>query len=215
MVKALVISSSIKFLQKLLEELSFYELNIGVAEIATSESEAEEILKERSYNIIFIDKAMPEMHDKEFLKSYKKKIILISLKGDKTMLTLNALNNINSLVKLYDMEKLKVKAARELEYVGYRIYYTGTQYLIEAIVYMYDSKNNRLDNLQSGIYPIIAKKYNRSVRNVKSSISKATEIMFYESDSKKVEKYFMLDEGVKPTVKQVIFTVINRIKEQK
>ena len=68
-----------------------------------------------------------------------------------------------------------------------------------------------VDNLQTHIYPIIAKKYNKTIYNVKSSINKATECMYYECDAERLEKYFQFDEDTKPTIKQVVFTVINKI----
>ena len=68
-----------------------------------------------------------------------------------------------------------------------------------------------VENLQSDIYPIIAKKYNKTIYNVKSSINKATECMYYECDVGRLEKYFRLFDDMKPTVKQVVFAVINKL----
>lgn len=211
MVRALVVSSNIKFVQKLLEEIDFYELWIGITEIATNGEETKAAIKYKKYDIIFVDKSNSDAQNKELFKNYRNGLILLSYKNNKNLITLNNLNNINGLMQMYDMDKVKQKATKELEYIGYKLHYKGTQYLLDSIMYIYRSQTNKVDNLQSGIYPVIAQKYKKTVRNIKSSISKATEIMYYESDSTKIEKYFMLDEGIRPTVKQVIFTVMNRI----
>ena len=211
MVRALAVTSNINFIQKLLEEINFYELGISIVEISTNEDEVKTSLKYNKYDIIFVDKDMEVAKNKELFKNYRKVIISLSYKKNKNMISLNNLNNINGLMHMFDMDKVREKAMKELEYIGYKLHYKGTQYLLESIVYIYRTQDSKVNNLQSGIYPIIAKKYKKTVRNIKSSISKATEIMYYESDATKIEKYFLTDEGVRPTVKQVIFTVINRI----
>ena len=211
MVRALVVSDNINFVQKLLEEINFYELNISIVEISKNEDEVRLSLKNNRYDILFLDKDINASKNKELFKSYRKVIIPLTYRKNKSMISLNNLNNINGLMHIYDMDKVKEKAAKELEYIGYKLHYQGTQYLLESIVCIYRTKNNKSNNLQGGIYPIIAKKYKKTVKNIKSSISKATEIMYYETNSDKIEKYFMLEEGERPTVKQIIFTIINRI----
>ncbi|MDE5830641.1 MAG: sporulation initiation factor Spo0A C-terminal domain-containing protein, partial [Clostridia bacterium] len=104
-----------------------------------------------------------------------------------------------------------LKVVNELEYVGYKFKYKGTHYLVDTILHMYDKQNSMVDNLQSNIYPIIAKKYDKSIHNIKSSINKATECMYYECDARKLKDYFKFTDDTKPTVKQVVFTVINKI----
>ena len=109
MVKALVITNNVKFIQKLLEELKFYELNVSIDEISTNKNETEQILDSTNYNMIFIDKSMVEINTKELSRSYRKKIILLSYQEEKNMMSLNALNNIIDLMKIYDTEKIKEK----------------------------------------------------------------------------------------------------------
>ena len=131
------------------------------------------------------------------------------------MITPKVLDKIVNLITHIDIDIKKNKIIDELSSIGYQFKYQGTHYLVDTILYVGKNKNNLVENLQTKVYPVIAEKYHKSPWNIKSSINKATECMYYECDSTKLENYFKFHDDTKPTVKEVIFTVINRIKEQK
>ena len=112
----------------------------------------------------------------------------------------------------YEKEnELKLKITQTLQYLGYSLKHQGTYYLSDAIWEIYQSSDPLFFNLIKGIYPIIAKKYNKTVNNVKSSINKSTENMYYECDVEKLKDFFHFCYDTKPTVKIVIFAVLNKL----
>lgn len=211
MVKALVISNNIGFIQKLLHEINAQDLDIKITEIAENKAQIEENLSKLDLDIIFIDEAMKNNYDKIFLQKYKEIIISLSYSDTLNLINEITLNEICNLIERNDFDKRKERIIKELEYIGYKFKYKGTHYLVDTILQMYSKQNSMVDNLQTSIYPIIAKKYNKTIHNVKSSINKATECMYCECDGAKIENYFHFNYDTKPTVKQVVFTVINKI----
>ena len=66
-------------------------------------------------------------------------------------------------------------------------------------------------NLKKDVYPIIAKKYNTNIGIIKENIYKATDYMDINCDMETKRKYFGFQEDTKPTVKIVIYSIINHI----
>ena len=112
------------------------------------------------------------------------------------------LNNIikQKKNKLY----IKSKIERELIILGYKSFYIGTRYLVDAIYLLYTYNTPNIV-LEKDIYPIIAQKYNKSVNNIKCNIINATNIMYYDCDEKKLDNY--LKTPFKPSPKKVISMV--------
>lgn len=120
-------------------------------------------------------------------------------------------NKISKLVLEKNIKDKRKKIVKELKYIGYNLEYVGTNYLIEAILQMYENKGFGLDNLQRDIYPKISKNCNKSVHNIKCNITRATDCMFFECDSKRLQEYFGVCEDYKPTAKMVMYTVLNKL----
>ena len=60
--------------------------------------------------------------------------------------------------------------------MGYNWKYKGTNYLMEAILFIYTSNNiDLVDNLEKNVYKYIAYKNNKNVNNIKTNIIKSTE----------------------------------------
>lgn len=102
------------------------------------------------------------------------------------------------------------KINKELEYIGYNLSYNGTKYLSECIALIYNNYDSS-ENLSRNIYPIIAKKYHKTVNNVKCNIMSATNSMFCECDENRLKKYFNFYAPVRPKPKLVIYTVLNKL----
>lgn len=106
---------------------------------------------------------------------------------------------------------IKNKIVRELEVLNYNFSYHGSKYLIDAIYVLYTNKDKYYDNLSKHVYPAVAEKYNKNANTIKCDISQATKMMIYDCDEDVITNYFNLTNFVKPTVKQVIFTVLNKL----
>ncbi len=69
-------------------------------------------------------------------------------------------------------------------------------------------------NLEEDIYPIVARKYNKSMHNIKSNINKANDYMYKVCKKEILRKYFKFFDDTKPTVKNVIYTMLNKIGDE-
>ncbi|MCI8393639.1 MAG: hypothetical protein HFJ24_00550 [Clostridia bacterium] len=215
MVKALVITEMIDFNKKLTNELRENKLNIVVDAIASSKEEASEVLDEFSPDIVFIDKKDMQPYNIDILRKYSDVTIPLTYRPTRHLIRSNDLDLINDIIKMHDIQTVKLSIVKELEYIGYQFKYKGTHYLADSILETYLQQYVRhdtmTDNLQTNVYPFIAKKYNKTIFNIKSSIGKATDCMYCDCNMERLNDYFQFNYDFKPTPKQVMFTVINKI----
>lgn len=106
---------------------------------------------------------------------------------------------------------LKHEITKEIKYLRYNLSYKGTNYLIDIIELLLLNKNKDYSNLNKDVYPIIANKYKTTVFNIKSNIIKATEQMYIECENERLKQYFGFVNDSKPTTKNVIYTIYNKI----
>lgn len=129
----------------------------------------------------------------------------------------NIIKSINNLIiqkglSHYSCEIIiREKIRTELEYIGYNLSYNGSRYLEETIFELYKNKESYFDNLSKDIYPIIAKKYDKSVNTIKCNIIRATDIMYYECNIERLKSYFKFYTDSKPKPKLVAFTILNKL----
>lgn len=132
-------------------------------------------------------------------------------------------NDINCLAtykKYYKLEvadsieedKVRKRITDELIYLGYNLSHNGTKYLIETIYILYILDGYYDDNLETDIYPIVAKKFGKNWNNIKCSIRYATEIMSYECEEQKLLDYLYNYTFLNPGPKTIIDAVLGRIK---
>lgn len=123
----------------------------------------------------------------------------------------NQLENINvqNDIKL----NLKNNIRDELEKLSYNFEYIGTEYLLEAIYFLYCSNKYYKFSLEKDVYPIIAKEYGDTSNNVKSTIIYATDKMFYDCEEILLKKYLGKYELIKPGPKKVIRAVLKKMKK--
>ena len=202
MIKSLVISNSRCFIEKLINE----DINISINGITNNEDTACQILNKKNLDIIFLDKAISDNFSNDFFKIYKEELIVLS---DTDLSNINQI--VNSFCFNYSLKDRRDIIIRELKYLGYNFKYSGSQYLTDAILYGYLNKEAGLDNLQGYLYPIIAKSYDKSIQNVKNSIMKATEHMYYDCDVNRLKTYFSLPEDIRPSIKEIISTFLRKI----
>ena len=127
----------------------------------------------------------------------------------------NLINNTNNLENIYNKinlyinkftlskkeENIKQNVVSELTTIGYNWKYKGSQYMLEAILFIIRQNNmDLLDNLEQNVYRNISNKYKKSINNIKTNIIKATNYM--NNDNIHNEKF---------TPKQIITTILTRI----
>lgn len=198
--------------------------------------------KSTNIDIILLELFMPDIGGIEIIdklssfqeNKYKNSIIILAnnnnllkqfngLKGKSVYYSLKRKSDlellIQSLGKLITEKDLnnasndlKRKITIELTSLKYSLSHSGTKYLIDTIEIIYLSEDNLTINLSKNIYPIIAKRYNQTCNNVKISILRATESMYYNCREKKLMEYFDLENAVKPNIKTIIQKVISNIR---
>ena len=102
----------------------------------------------------------------------------------------------------------------ELKYLGYNPKYYGTEYLIEAIYILYTNGIDGDDNLKKVVYPIIAKKYNKTIQNIKCNIINSTNMMVYECEENKLLEYLGFFDYYKPGPKKIIEAVLGNLDDK-
>lgn len=235
MLNLLIIDKDINNSRTLLNYISENSYQVRVHSIASSLNEGIKILNTGLIDItlIHIDDSISSIIanlntiSNTYFEKYRKSVIVLS----------NNINHVNSnsyiyeyvsskenlsvlFLKINEIAKNKIaqlnnsillnKINRELEYIGYNLSYIGTKYLSECIALIYNNYDSS-ENLNKNIYPVIAKKYHKTVNNVKCNITSATNSMFYECDETRLKNYFNFYTTSRPKPKLVIYTVLNKL----
>lgn len=234
MVNILIVDNKIDFAMSLINLLNKNE-NIRVCAIAKNANEATKIIKENNnISAILLNLSIKNVKFLDSLKNnrkYQKSCIVIY---DKRSKICNFINN-NSIYTLIDKcekkevilsvinefiyrkmtykreEKIKNKIFNEISYLGFDITHKGTKYLLDSIEYIILNPEKEVSKLERDIYPVLSKKYGESIHNIKCSINRATTSMYYECDVNKLKKYFYFRDDIKPSVKTIIDTIVNKI----
>ena len=106
---------------------------------------------------------------------------------------------------------LRKRVTEEIQWLGFSLSHKGTMYLIESICIVANLKGGDINNLSSEIYPIIAKRHQKTTHNIKCNINTAVTNMYYTCDSGTLRKYFKFHEEAKPNIKTIIYTILNKI----
>lgn len=231
--KILIINKDIEEVKKILNLLSFKNSEIKIVGIAQNELEFFNLVNNVSFDIILIDLTNKTLIysriinylslyttifliDKQQYLNKKYKNIITNfkyiIKSDSNEQNINSINSIISDISNTNL-KIYYKIEEELLTLGYDFKHHGTQYLIDTILYIYQSQNHTLYNLDKEIYPIISKKYNKTSNTLKCNIRNATELMYYNNNEEKIRKYFInILNFKKPTPKIVISTILKKLK---
>lgn len=215
--------------------------NIRLCNVATTGKEAINIIKEKKADIIILDLNLPDMTgidiinyiDKNNIQEYNSSIIIVTgemellrqLKNNKYVYSycskVNAFktiaNDIKDLLckkqKINKKEIIKEQIKDELQKLNFNFSYSGTKYLCDCIEECYNIEDIYNINLKNNIYPILAKKYNKTINSIKSSIFKSILVMYYENTEKNLSDYFGYTIITKPKTKDIIFNILRKIIE--
>lgn len=209
MINAMIVSDNIHFVEKVVNEINVKSLDINISRISTSFESA--VCSAFQYNpdIIFSDTKISQESNSFLFKNYPNNLLVMN---ENEVFRFDILEHIHTLTEVKNKERIREKIIRELKSLGYDLKHSGTYYLIDTILMISLNKNKKTANLQSGIFPLIAEKYNRTTFNVKASINRATDCMYAECNIERLKEYFHFSVDTKPTVKQVVFAVLENIK---
>ncbi len=214
--------------------------NVRLCSISTTGKNALKIIETYKINLIILDVGLPDISGIDIIEhisnteliDYKQSVIIFSCNNE----YLSTLNNnpyvfdfvykLNGLQKLLtaidrfiiykksleDMDLIKDKIYNQLSILNFNLSYNGTIYLVDCILELYKRQDNFCSNLNKYIYPILAQKYNTTSNTIKCDITRAVKLMYYDCPEDRVKEYFSYTYCVKPKVKEVIFTILNKIK---
>lgn len=237
MIKILIVDDNMHYAINLFNYINRRRNNIQICGIACNGQQAIEMINKNYADIILLDLKLPQCTGEEILKKitnknrYNKSIIIISGEND-LMQKLSDNSMIYSIInKISGMENIALKIneiinfkenktnnldlrgaiINELLYLGYDISHKGTRYLIKVIEYVAQNPQMDIENLNKYIYPIISKQSNTTTNNIKCSINRANNSMYYECEAEKLKRYFKFSKDAKPNTKIIITTIINKI----
>lgn len=229
MIKTLIIDNNLQYSKNILNNILSRFKDIQVLYIASTYQEGIDIILKNQVDLIFLDLKLPDYNGFKIIEDLKyvdclKKPRIIIVSGDSELLE-QAIksNNVCEIIRKiddyesiyekignivndirYEINHKKVEESIFMEILdlGYKLKYNGTQYIIEAIKYIYVSNNfDLLDNLEQNVYKFISLKYKKSINNIKTNIIKATN----KRENEKMKLYDL-------TPKQTIITILNKIR---
>ncbi len=222
MINILLIDTDINYIKKLISLLSSYD-NMRISAFITSENEIKNDVNKYYFDIILLDFNLKNSLEK-YLLEYKDIVIFNMSKEDSKIekdnipciyktSSINELNN-NIMKIIENIRNIREDIKNELKYLGYSPNYYGTKYLIEAIYILYMNGIDNGDNLKKQVYPIISKKYHKSIQNIRCNIINSTDVMVCECEEQKLIQYLGYYYYVKPGPKKIIEAVINKLNEK-
>lgn len=243
MLNVVVVDDSLPYSQALINKVIGRQSNIKIVNILSNGLEVLATLKKpNNIDLILLDLQMPKLDgiatlDRIYnlqLKNYPK-IVVISAYSELIKKAINHPlvidfihkgSNINDIYQklekyekdlsfLHMSDKLSITIMNELLNIGYNASHLGTKYIKECILKLYmDNDANAINNLEKYAYVHVACMYNKSVKNIKINIIKATNFMYLEADMNRIKDYFNFsDIQKKPTPKLVISTVLSKLNK--
>lgn len=232
MVNILISDDNIYYATYLMNYINDKNKNVRVIGIVKNELETIKKIENNDIDIILLNLTMPF----EVLNKIKQNrrlsnscIVISGNNSDVCKISNNAIyktlsrnekidsiaKEINELViykeKINCEIKIENKIRYELAFLGYNLSHNGTTYIIEAIKYIKFNPDKELEKLEKTIYPIISKKYKKSVNTIKCSINRATTYMYCQCEIERLKNYFHFCIDKKPNIKTIIMTIINKI----
>lgn len=212
-----------KYCNKLIKVIGS-SFNLKFCMISSYYDEIENIVDEFDFNLIFMNRDLID-NFRFILRKYSD--ITMFINSDKEVISnftyLNKIDNsdeiVSKITKFLNNSMmncdLKLEIKSELRYLGYNPKYYGTKYLLEAIYILIENEiYNYNGNLEKKIYPIIAKKYGKTVNSIKCNIINATDIMIYECEEEKLLEYLGYYDFSKPGPKKIIESIILKISKK-
>ena len=88
------------------------------------------------------------------------------------------------------------------------------QYLIEAILILYNFDDYYNFVLEKSVYVIIANKYHKTMDNIKSNIEYTISNLYVECEEDKLLEYLKEYSLYRHSAKKVIVAILDRIKDK-
>lgn len=238
MINVLIAEDNVYYATTLMNLLNKSNGNIKVRYITKNGRETIDILNsDNEIDVIILDLKMPIYNGIEILdmiqdkERFRDSCIVISSEEDlikmiknndivhciiNKMVGINEIViNINELMEnkknMINSKNIKNRIIGELLYLGFDISLKGTEYLIDVIECVALIPDKKIQSLEKDVYPILSFKYAETIHNIKCNVNRAITAMYYECEVEKMKNYFCFSKDIKPNVKTIINTIINKI----
>lgn len=226
MIKALIADDNLYFTKEIINTVLSKVPELKVIYLSTTGKETLEMLSKKKFDLVILDLKMSNLNGIDVLDRLEGLNLLKNPKflvvtGDmqlanevrKNVNVCNVISKTNSMDFISDriidtindinyekrFSDIKANIMSEVFKMGYDIKLIGTRYLIESIIFIYESNNSDLvNNLEQNVYKIIAYKHKKTISNIKTNIVKSTKSIYRNDD--------------KSTPKHVINSILARIK---
>ena len=194
----------------ILNTLSSEFPEVKIFKITSDFCEISNILKNHLVDFVLLDKNIDNykyLNDCIKLYSYENRLIIIN--NDVS----SCVNKIKSFIfpSLKNDDTLKQLINTELKNLNFNFSYLGTRYLSDAIYEAYYRCKDFDINLNTDIYPILSKKYNKSINNIKSNIYYSANMMYYDTEANQLGKSIGLNIDFKPKLRDIMVSILQKI----
>lgn len=198
----------------ILNTLSSEVPEVKIFKITSDFCEISNILKNHLVDFVLLDKNIDNykyLIDCIKLYSYENRLIIIN--NDVS----SCVNKIKSFIfpSLKNDGTLKQLINTELKNLNFNFSYLGTRYLSDAIYEAYHRCKDFDINLNTDIYPILSKKYNKSINNIKSNIYYSANMMYYDTEANQLGKSIGLNIDFKPKLRDIMVSILQKICNNK
>lgn len=239
MYNLLIVEDNPDYLRDFINIISEEIPNIKIDHVTFNADETFKILDKQSTDIILLDLTSSNFSGVDILKyiyehnlyKYKNSVIAISKELNTPCVSKYrsylfsyhfkdfSYESIIESLKLSIDEKnndliladVREKIHKELEFLNYNYSYKGTIYLEETILELYKVKYDFDSSLSQSIYPILAHRHKKSISTIYGNIKQSTKLMLADCDSSKLMNYFHYNKFMKPRIKEIIFTILNKL----
>ena len=202
MINIVIIGNDIYQTKEILKRIT----NKNLISTQNFKSKISKFLGIKESDLLLLDNASLNSDNFLLSENHKNKILALSV-NSKPKIT--QYKNTHAKYKLPIHKRNKV--IKELSTIGFNFKLKGTNYLIDTILEIENPQTIKVIDLKNDIYPIVAKKHKKTVQNIKNCINSAIEDMYFNTDAEFIQNYFNSYGDIKPTTKQVIFTIANKI----
>ena len=233
-----IVGENLKYSVALMNFFHSKNDNIKVVNILKNVNELENVMSNFLIDIVIIQVPKNSLNIlmlNNIIKKYLNSIIFIIRKNEICEKNCNYIVNtrkFNDILKLVnntyilhlhekkaelsadDKKIITDKVKKELQYLGLKESYKGVQYLIEAILILYNFDDYYNFVLEKSVYVIIANKYHKTMDNIKSNIEYTISNLYVECEEDKLLEYLKEYSLYRHSAKKVIVAILDRIKDK-
>lgn len=239
MYNVLISSRNIKFVKRVLPNLSNNIDKVKIHNITTTEQETITEIISGAIDIIIFDNNENKLNIINVLRKLKNSFIFpfptfivfdndinklkkynesnqISLFFEKNLETSVLIDSMKAIIFAKEEKQSKElyenRAFDELSSIGFNPSHNGTKYLVYSSILVKLNRNEDItNNLEKYVYSVIANNYHTNIGNIKSNIHKAIKWAYQINDNEILANYFRIKDGSIATPKLAISILARKI----